>query len=188
MGNRGILHDWDRCLGVSRWTHQAWVTCVLEFKNRHREIMAPRRYTELFFLDEAVALAAGHRPCGECRLEDYRRFRKYWDIAHGPATDLKSIDQQMHRDRVNRRREQVRHTAVLDNLPNGAFILFEGHPHLVWDDSLLRYTPRGYDRTFIRPRGGEVTVLTPLATLHVLRAGYMPAAPHAMSKTLSSKT
>src|SRR5688500_15168681 len=75
MGNRGILHDANQQLGRARWRHKSWVTCLLSFKDRRREVMAPRRYTELFFCDEAVALAAGHRPCAECRREDYERFR-----------------------------------------------------------------------------------------------------------------
>jgi len=75
MGNRGVLHGSDRTLSRRRWTTRAWITCRLEFKDRHRRVMTPGRYTELFFLDEATALAAGHRPCGECRRHDFDRFR-----------------------------------------------------------------------------------------------------------------
>lgn len=185
MGNRGILHDGNQRLGASRWTHQAWVTCVLDFKNRRREIMTPRHYTELFFLDEAVALAAGHRPCGECRRADYQSFRAHWNVAHGPVADLKTIDQHMHRDRVNRKRRQVRHSGLLDTLPNGAFILFENHPHLVWNDSLLRYSPHGYIQTLYRPDQIEVVVLTPHATLQVLKVGYVPSIHGSINQTLA---
>ena len=83
MGNRGILHDRDRRLGVSRWKHPHWVCCRLAFLGRHRPVMTPGRYTELFFLDEATALAAGHRPCAECRRADYTRFLDAWTAAHG---------------------------------------------------------------------------------------------------------
>ncbi|WP_254054600.1 hypothetical protein [Roseovarius sp. EL26] len=175
MGNRGILHDDQKRLGRARWTHQAWVTCVLTFKGRHREVMGPRKYTELFFLDEAVALAAGHRPCGECRRAEYLKFRGCWDTAHGPAQDLKSIDRHMHQDRVSRTRAQIRHSASLNTLPDGTFILYDMQPHLVWGPDLLCYTPERYSNRFKRPSIDEATVMTPRATLAVLHAGYRPA-------------
>ncbi len=174
MGNRGILHDDTQRLGTVRWTHQAWVTCLLTFKGRQRALMSPRRYTELFFLDEAVAMAAGHRPCGECRRNDYARFRRYWDQAHGPCDDIKAIDRQMHQCRVTRARAQIRpHTSPTD-LPDGAFILWQDMLCLVWQGMALTYTPQGYTHSHPMPTVQEVTLLTPSCTIAVLAAGYRP--------------
>lgn len=173
MGNRGILHDDHRRLGTSRWTHQAWVTCLLRFKGRKRPLMAPGRYTELFFLDEAAALAAGHRPCGECRRDDFNRFRAAWAAAQG-AGDLTTLDRHMHRARVTRTRQQVRHEADLATLPDGTFILHGGAPHVAWQNRLLRYTPAGYDMALARLEG-TATVLTPGCTVTALAHGYRPA-------------
>src|SRR5919201_3105665 len=105
LGNRGILHDTERRI-VRPWQVRRWIVCRLEFRGRHREVMSPRRtWTELFFLDEATALAAGHRPCGECRYEDYRRFKAIWLAANrerglGAAASIAAIDRELHRDRV----------------------------------------------------------------------------------------
>ncbi|MEQ9259856.1 MAG: hypothetical protein RIG84_12260 [Roseovarius sp.] len=173
MGNRGILHDDTRRLGKARWTHQAWVTCRLTFKGRRRSLMAPGRYTELFFLDEAVALAAGHRPCAECRRDAYRQFRALWAAAHGES-DLKTADRMLHRARVARNRAQIRHEAPAATLPDGAFILHAGAPCLVLGPRILRYTAGGYTAALPRPRG-IATVLTPAPTRAVLAQGYRPA-------------
>lgn len=175
MGNRGILHDENRTLGRRRWTHHAWVTCLLDFKGRRRTLMTPGRYTELFFLDEATALAAGHRPCGECRRQDYRRFRAFWDAAHGTTHKIGALDRILHRDRVTRQRRQIRHSAEYAKLPDGAFVLCDGAPHLVWQDRLLRYSPAGYIAALPRPATGDALVLTPASTLAVMRQGYRPA-------------
>lgn len=176
MGNRGILHDDDQQLGKARWRHPHWVTCLLEFKGRRRALMQSGNYTELFFLDEPSALAAGHRPCGECRRPDFKRFVTLFHAANGTAT-LAEIDRLMHRDRVTRTRAQLRHTAPLESLPDGAFILHDDAPQLVWDMQLLRYTPGGY--TAALPRGtGPATVLTPASTVTTLAAGYRPAPHH----------
>ena len=117
MGNRGILHDATQRLGVARWRHPHWVCCRLVFKGRRRAIMTPGRYTELFFLDEATALAAGHRPCHECRREDFRRFQAAWrrafDISDAAAP---AIDRVLHKARIDpRTRCQVRFVARLDD-------------------------------------------------------------------------
>ncbi|ABG32656.1 hypothetical protein CEP88_05420 [Roseobacter denitrificans] len=170
MGNRGVLHDSDQRLGKARWRHKAWVTCVLSFKNRRRALMSPRRYTELFFLDEAVAFAAGHRPCGECRRADYNRFR----TAAGITTPIAAYDSMLHAQRVvPRRYEHLRYTADIAELPDGAFILSEsGAAHLAWGDALLPYSPSGYGPPIRRPAQGSVTVLTPKPLVDVLHAGY----------------
>lgn len=170
MGNRGILHDDKKRLGPARWRHKAWVTCILSFKNRHREIMRPGNYTELFFFDEAVAFAAGHRPCGECRRADYNAFR----AAAGITTPIKEYDTHLHRLRaVSRSYQQVRYQTDISSVPEGAFILSpEGQAQLVQSDHLLPYTASGYGAPLRRPRYGDVTVLTPKPLVEVLQAGY----------------
>ena len=177
MGNRGILHDARQRLGVARWRHPHWIYCRLSFKGRRRMVMAPRRYTELFFLDEATALAAGHRPCCECRREDFLRFQAAWRRAFGQHALAGAIDRALHRARVEpRSRRQIRLEAGLDDLPDGTFVLLPdaaSFPMLVEGDRLHPWSPSGYGP----PRGrgsGRVSVLTPAPTLAVLRAGYAP--------------
>ncbi len=168
MGNRGILHDGHRRLGRRRWTHKAWICCVTEFRGRTRQVMAPGRYTELFFLDEAVALAAGHRPCFECRREAARAYAACW----GASPRAGEMDRVLHAERLDGRRRRI-HVREADTLPDGAFVSREGAAWLVRGPLLLRYTPGGYDAAVERP-GGVVEVLTPPATLRALRAGYAP--------------
>ncbi|MBT6094063.1 MAG: hypothetical protein HOH04_04225 [Rhodospirillaceae bacterium] len=181
MGNRGVLHDENRVLGRARWRHKNWVACRLEFNNRHRRVMTLKRYTELFFLDEAVAFAAGHRPCAECRRADYNRFKALWMDVRGMdargcgALPAKEIDNGLHTERaIPRQAEQKRHSARLPNLPDGAFVMLDEAPHLVLGKQLLPYAPEGYGAPFDRPRQGAVTVLTPPSVLAVFRAGYQP--------------
>jgi hypothetical protein len=176
MGNRGILHDPAGSI-VAPFRHRNWVCCVLQFKGRHREIMAPGHYTELFFLDEAVALAAGHRPCAECRRRDYNRFREAWAAAAGGALQsAKDMDAALHAARVvPRLRGQRTHEAEIASLPDGAFIGWQDRPVLVFGDRLLPWTPAGYGPAEARPAAGPVTVLTPVPTIAALAAGYRPA-------------
>jgi hypothetical protein len=178
MGNRGILHDAERRLGAARWRHPHWIFCRLAFKGRRRPIMAPHRYTELFFLDEATALAAGHRPCCECRREDLLRFQAAWRRAFR-THDAKAgvIDRALHKARVEpRSRRQIRFEAPLDELPDGALVLLpqECSPFLVEGDRLHPWHPGGYGPPRAR-RAGRASVLTPAPTIAVLRAGYRPA-------------
>ena len=134
MGNRGILHDANRQLGRRRWAHDNWIICYTAFRGRHRTVMSPRRYTELFFLDEAVALAAGHRPFYECRRHDYHAWTEAWRIAHRAAQPprAKEMDRALHLERIDRAtRRQKTWSCHLDDLPDGAFVAWEGAPHLV---------------------------------------------------------
>lgn len=172
MGNRGILHDDDQQLLKRRWQHTHWVTCLTEYRDRKRPLMAKGNYTELFFLDEAVSLAAGHRPCAECRRSAYMRFRMRFDMANGTTT-LPELDKLLHRDRVTRKREQVRFEALLETLPDGVMVLYNKHPYLVQRDALLRYSPQGYTDRVKRPEG-MVTVLTPRSTVATIALGYAP--------------
>ena len=178
MGNRGILHDEHKRLGRKRWAHNNWVNCVLSFHGRRRTVMTPGRYTELFFLDEAVALAAGHRPCGECRRERYRAYMDLW-AAHcadlSPATP-KEVDRALQRARIDpTTKAQRRYEAALDGLPDGAFVALGDTAFVVQRDHLLPYDPIGYGPAIDRPRGAMVAVLTPEPTVRILGAGYRVA-------------
>lgn len=177
MGNRGILHD-DAGDIVRTHALPAWITCLLDFRDRKPPVplVSPGRYTRLFFLDEAVALAAGHRPCGECRRRDYKAFRAAWAAATG--ADLpgpREMDRALHAARiVPRRRIQRTFEADLADLPDGTFIRATTGPALILGDRLLPWTPDGYGPPLRRPGTGRVTVLTPAPTVAVLRAGYRP--------------
>ncbi len=182
MGNRGILHDAHGVLGPALWRHPHWVACALAFKGHHREVLQPETWTELFFLDEAVGFAAGHRPCAYCRRADYLRFVAAWRRAHGLANEaplgFKDIDRALHRARVvPRRREQRRWPAVLGDLPTGGFVSrsgCQGEAWLVADGGLLRWSHAGYDRSEPIDAKENVTVLTPAPTVAVFEAGYAP--------------
>ena len=180
MGNRGILHDAGQRLGQARWRHPHWIVCRLEFKGRRRRVMAPRAYTELFFLDEAVALAAGHRPCAECRRAAFDAFRSAWGEALGELAPLRApeIDRALHRTRVEPgSRRQMTFAAELDALPDGVFVTLAGEPTiacLVLGGRLFPYAPEGYGPPRARPSDRAVRVLTPSLTVGVLAAGYRP--------------
>jgi len=178
MGNRGVLHDDNKRLGRARWKHNNWVNCVLSFNGRRRTLMTSNRYTELFFLDEAVALAAGHRPCGECRRERYRAYMDLWAAHcadHGPATP-KEVDRALQRARIDpATKSQRRFEAPLDTLPDGAFVSLNDRACLIQGARLLPYNPDGYGAALDRPRGAMATVLTPEPTVRILAAGYRPA-------------
>ncbi len=179
MGNRGILHDETQRLGRSRWKHWNWVTCVLRFKGRHRPVMSPRRYTELFFLDEAVALAAGHRPCCECRREDYRSWQAAFARGNALAErpGAKRMDAILQPARIARgSRRQIRFTANLEDLPPGTFVLSPDgcEAAALWHAGRLHpYSPAGYGRP-VRPAdtAARVVVLTPRPSVAALAAGY----------------
>lgn len=172
MGNRGILHDDQGQLGRARWRHPHWITCLTAFKGRRRPLLAPGRYTELFFLDEAVACAAGHRPCAECRRADYTVFRAIWAQVHGPA-DAAAIDRALHAARLTPDRQQKRHMAPAGSLPEGAFLLWNGQPHLRTARGLHPHAPGGYGPPLPCP-ASPVTVLTPAPLVAMMRAGWQP--------------
>ena len=157
FGNRGRLHD-DVGRIRRQWALKRWISCRLEFRGRHHGAMPPGRYTGLFFLDEATAFAAGHRPCAECRRADYVRFTEIW----GARAD--AIDARLHEERLG-----PRHEGAVDELPDGAFVLRDGQPWLVLGGELLRWTPGGYTDRAARPRECA-TVLTPPSLVEVLRA------------------
>jgi len=173
MGNRGCLHDGNGQI-VRPYRGRLWISCLTSFKGRHRPLMTPGHYTELFFLDEAVAFSAGHRPCAECRRAAYRAFRAAWDRAGLPPCDRASdIDRQLHAARLAGR-AQNRLTLPAEHLPDGAFVLDrDGRALLVLGPLALPYAPEGYGAPLPRP-AGPVAALTPGPLLAVLRAGYRP--------------
>jgi hypothetical protein len=177
-GNRGCLHD---ARGRIRRRHagRRWIACRLEFAGRRRApLLQPGRYTELFFLDEATAFAAGHRPCAECRREDYARFVEIWRRLHPTDGGADAIDARLHSERIDpSTRGQRRHEVRLDELPDGAFVLREGAPQLVLGARLLAWTPAGYAERSPRPEGVLATLLTPPLLAAVLGAGWEPAVP-----------
>lgn len=175
MGNRGILHDEQGRLGEARWGHRNWVCCGLKYKGNKRTPMSPGRYTELFFFDEAVALAAGHRPCAQCRRVDYERFLDAWGVAFGEQPKASDLDAALHSSRAERGGRRLRrHKSEMADLPDGAFVLLDDGPALVLGSRVVPMGARGYEEP--RPRSaGEATVLTSRVMLDVLKAGYRPA-------------
>ncbi len=173
MGNRGILHDDNRHI-VRSWQVRRWLACQIEFRGRHRIVMRPHRYTELFFLDEATAFAAGHRPCAECRHADYQHFRELWIRCHGEPVSADIIDRRLHDDRLLKRDKRV-YRERINALPDGAHVRIGGRAWLVWSDCLLAWSPSGYTERQSRPRSGEVEVLTPKSIVAILAAGYRAA-------------
>ena len=182
MGNRGILHDEQGNLSSKRWTHPNWVACQTKFKDIRQPINAPGSYTQLFFLDEATALAAGHRPCGYCRRDDFVRFREAW-LRGNPQADLDdtatmgAIDRIIHAERVTRNRGKITFGEMLANLPDGVFVVFPEDPQvarLIWHGSLHYWAPAGYLNSVPLLQSCEVTVLTPKSIVRAIAAGYVP--------------
>ncbi len=175
-GNRGPLLD--RHGEPSRHSGgRRWIVCVLEFKGRRRVQWQPGRLTELYFLDEATALAAGHRPCAECRLEAHRAFAAAWRSAHpSDPPGVTAMDLRLHHDRLDDRGPGVhrRHEAELSGLPDGAMVELAGRPLLVRGGELLAWTPGGYAGRRPRAAIGAVRVITPRSTVAALAAGYRP--------------
>jgi hypothetical protein len=173
-GNRGVLHEGEEI--VRFHAGNLWITCALEFRGRHREIWIPNRWTPLFFHDEAVAFAAGHRPCGECRHAEYVEYKGAWAAGLGGAPpSAGEMNRQLHAERIFRGTHRRRfHQVPWSELPDGAFVLDGETPRLVRGRELIAWSPAGYGEPTRRPTGGTATAITPPATLAVLRAGYRP--------------
>jgi hypothetical protein len=146
MGNRGVLHNEAKKV-VAPWRGKRWITCVLEFRGRKREVFTPGRYSELFFMDEASAYAAGHRPCAECRREDFNRFRAAWT---GPKASVDDIDAVLHAERAVKGGGKRTYDASVADLPDGTFVDLGGTPSLVHSGRLLPWTFEGYGRPGVR--------------------------------------
>jgi len=177
-GNRGCLHDETGAIR-RRFDGKRWIACRLAFRGWHRApLMQPGRFTELFFLDEATAFAAGHRPCALCRRDDYVRFVEIWRAIHPDVASADAIDALLHEERVDpTTRGRRLHEAPMDDLPDGAYVLHEGAPCLVIDARLLRWTPSGYPDAVARPTHRQATLITPPSSIGVLRTGWQGAVP-----------
>lgn len=177
MGNRGCLHRSDRTLGVPRWRSTHWICCTLSWNGVRRDPMPPGRWTALFFLDEATALAAGHRPCAYCRRERFASFAEAWRRASGSPTRPRApeIDARLHAQRVDpRTRRQMTRTEVAGRLPDGVMIRREGQIGLLAGGSLLPWSFAGYGAPVPLTSTATVDLLTPPATVGVIAAGYRP--------------
>ena len=175
FGNRGgKFHRDDRTLGARRWVSRQWICCVLDFKGRQRDVWG-RFYTELFFLDEVTALAAGHRPCFECRRADAVAFAAAWARAFGLQIPPRApeMDKVLNAERLEGMRKRV-HRLKIDTLPDGAIVARDGGAFAVRGGELLHWSPIGYGMRRARPHGITVDVLTPPAILAVLKAGFAP--------------
>jgi hypothetical protein len=172
-GNRGIIHDpATRTLLKRRWTSKAWLICTCEYKGIRRDVMSGRSWTELFFLDEATALAAGHRPCFLCRRDAAQRFRAAWSAGNSTsALSAKAIDEALHRERLQGRQKRP-HAPPAGDLPDGAMVAAGGYAWLVANNRPFLWSPAGYEKSSW-PTGID-GLLTPPSTLAALRAGYRP--------------
>jgi len=172
MGNRGgRLHDGQRKLGARRWVSKQWICCRLEFNNRHRKVWGDS-YTELFFLDEVTAFAAGHRPCFECRREEAQRFAGLFSGKPKRAS-APAMDKALHAQRLDGNAKRT-HRHKVDTLPDGTMIAIGGNAFVVRGERLLPWMPSGYGRARARPRGLHVDVITPPSIVAVLAGGYRP--------------
>jgi hypothetical protein len=171
-GNRGILHDDDRRI-VRTSQVRRWIACRLEYRGIRRTVMRPHTWTELFFLDEATAFAAGHRPCAECRNAEYKRFRSLWEACHGGPAGADAIDATLHRDRREGRKKRTYRDDIAA-LPDGSFVVIDAAAWLVWGEELHAGSDAGYAARQLRPARMDVEILTPRSVVAVLAAGYRP--------------
>lgn len=178
LGNRGVIHN-DHKEIVRAFKIRAWITCVLEFRGRHREIMQPDRWTELFFLDEATAFSAGHRPCFQCRYKDHQRFKEFWmkgnpQYGFDMKTPVAKIDDILQAERIAADKSKVTYEENVKALPNGTFVIHDEQPHLLKDDQLYLWSPAGYEKGVALPDVNRLQVLTPRSFVNMFKAGYVP--------------
>jgi hypothetical protein len=171
-GNRGVLHEGREI--VRSHAGDLWITCAPEFRGRHRELWLPNRWTPLFFHDEAVAFAAGHRPCGECRHAEYQAYKAAWtEAVGGDPPSAREMNRRLHSERIFRGTHRRRlHQIPWGELPDGAFVLYDGSPCLLLEGELISWGLDGYGARRRPPARGTATAITPAANLAVLRIGY----------------
>jgi len=171
-GNRGRLHEGHEI--VRFHSGKLWIVCELEFRGRWQPQWQPHQYTYLFFHDEAVAFAAGHRPCSECRHAAYVAYLDAWaEASGGQRPTAAQVNERLHAERLYRGTHPARlHELAYPELPDGVFVLEDGRPRLVLGDALVEWTTNGYGEATLRPRTGTATVITPPSTVGALRAGY----------------
>jgi hypothetical protein len=178
MGNRGQLHGEGKTI-LRPYKLKAWITCLLEFKGRNRQVMSPRLYTELFFWDEATAFAAGHRPCCECRRADYNRFKQHWLSGNklynfNAKVSVGRIDEILHAERIDKQGKKITYKGDMKTLPDGTFIEVNGKPFLLLNELIYPWSFSGYGEKERFPQSTQVTVLTPPSIVNAFRAGYVP--------------
>jgi hypothetical protein len=175
--NRGCLHD--ACGEIRRpFNGRRWIACRLEFRGWRREpLIAPGRFTPLFFLDEATGFAAAHRPCALCRRADYDQLSELWAEIHPGQRGADAIDVQLHGERIDTGTRRRLHRFAFGSLPDGAFVLEDGQPRLVLGDAMLRWSPGGYGDRRRRPARGRAEVITPPSLLELLRTERTPLVP-----------
>jgi hypothetical protein len=180
-GNRGVIHNTEQKI-VKNHAIKAWICCVLQYKNFQRKVMSPNRWTELFFLDEATAFAAGHRPCGFCRHPDFKRFKSLWLLANGEqygltnGSKMDAVDAFIHEERLDKNGLQKTFKAALSDLPDGTFIAFDdlNQAYLWHQDQLFAWSFGGYTKVVDVDTQQVVNVLTPRSYVAVFKAGYVP--------------
>ncbi len=179
MGNRGILHNEERVV-VKQWVSKSWVACDPKFKSiDRRPLFQPRRYSELFFLDEATAFSAGHRPCAYCQRARFNNFKSVWHGIFESGSDARSleitrVDAVLHQDRVSPARTKMTYLAKVHELPDGALFEFQGEARLVHKGRHLLWSHTGYLTATPIPKEEEVAVLTPRSFVQLYLAGYTP--------------
>jgi hypothetical protein len=155
MGNRGVIHNADQQI-IRPFKLNTWITCLLEFKNRKRVVMTPDRWTELFFMDEATSFAAGHRPCAECRREDFNRFKSFWLLANpefkfDTKTPIQKIDQILHKERISPDKSKIIFKEFSNLIPNGSFVAIDKQAYIVSNQEIFRWTSFGYEKGIALP-------------------------------------
>lgn len=179
LGNRGILHD-DRKAIVAKWRTKAWITCRLRYRGVHRKVFSPHTWSELFFLDEATAFAAGHRPCAYCRRQRYNEFKQAWlaanaGLVESPDRRVVLIDARLHAERITRQGGKASYVARFGDLPPGVFIALDDAAYLVWRNRLLPWSHHGYGRARPALHGDDqVQVLTPRSIVAMFGQGFRP--------------
>jgi hypothetical protein len=178
LGNRGVIHNEDKEI-VRPYKVKAWIICELEFRGRHREVMTPNRWTELFFFDEATAFSAGHRPCFQCRYKAHILFKEMWlkgnpQFGYNMKTPVSEIDAIIQHERMADDKSKQTYEASLEGLPNGTFVLFDNEPHLINAGKLHRWSPAGYAQPINFPEIEKITVLTPQSIVNAFTTGYTP--------------
>lgn len=179
LGNRGILHDGHKRI-IAPWRHKSWIVCELKFKDRKREVFSAGSYSELFFLDEATALSAGHRPCAECRRARYNEFKAFWcrvnlELAASAFIPVSRIDKQLHIERAARGGGKITFRTEFEHVPEGAFVEIDEAAFLIWRGGLHRWSPHGYIRATHAPSPSDgVTVLTPPSIVRLYQHGFKP--------------
>jgi len=179
MGNRGRLHTPEKKI-VRSWQLKAWITCLLEFKNYHRTIMSPNTWTELFFLDEITAFAAGHRPCAYCRRQDFKRFKELW-LAANPnlvsGQSIKFVDEVLHKERVSKNKTKLFYLELLKNLPIGTMFMLPNiatQYFALGQNRVFKWSPQRYESHPTISGETSVQVLTPRSVVYTFIQGYEP--------------